>query len=66
MQSTKPKIESYPAPTHLATETDLSPQEVKAITEAVNPLIADAFALYVKTKKLSLTSLWFPFQHAIR
>ncbi|MFY9794712.1 MAG: ferritin-like domain-containing protein, partial [Candidatus Nitrosopolaris sp.] len=27
-----------------------SPQEVKAITEAVNPLIADAFALYVKTK----------------
>jgi starvation-inducible DNA-binding protein len=34
----------------LATETDLSPQETKAITEAVNPLIADAFALYVKTK----------------
>jgi starvation-inducible DNA-binding protein len=50
MQSTKTKIESYPAPSHLATETDLSPQEVKAITEAVNPLIADAFALYVKTK----------------
>jgi starvation-inducible DNA-binding protein len=50
MQSTKPKIESYPAPTQLATETDLSPQEAKAITEAVNPLIADAFALYVKTK----------------
>jgi starvation-inducible DNA-binding protein len=50
MQSTKTKIESYPAPTQLATKTDLSPQEVKAITEAVNPLIADAFALYVKTK----------------
>lgn len=50
MQSTKTKIESYPAPTQLATETDLSPQEAKAITEAVNPLIADAFALYVKTK----------------
>ena len=29
---------------------DLSPQEVEAITGAVNPLIADAFALYVKTK----------------
>ena len=40
MQSTKNKIESYPAP---ATETDLSTHEVKAITEAVNPLIADAF-----------------------
>jgi len=37
-------------PTQLATQTDLSPQEVKAVTEAVNPLIADAFALYVKTK----------------
>jgi starvation-inducible DNA-binding protein len=50
MQTTKTKIESYPAPTQLATKTDLSAQEVKAITEAVNPLIADAFALYVKTK----------------
>lgn len=50
MQSTKSKIESYPAPTQLATKTDLSSQEVKAITEAVNPLIADAFTLYVKTK----------------
>lgn len=34
----------------LSTVTDLAPQEVKAISEAVNPLIADAFALYVKTK----------------
>lgn len=50
MQSTKTKIESYPAPTQLATKTDLSSKEAKAITEAVNPLIADAFALYVKTK----------------
>jgi starvation-inducible DNA-binding protein len=50
MQSTKTKVESYPAPSQLATQTDLSPKEVKAITEAVNPLIADAFALYVKTK----------------
>jgi starvation-inducible DNA-binding protein len=50
MQSTKAKIESYPVPTQLATQTDLYPQETKAITEAVNPLVADAFALYVKTK----------------
>jgi hypothetical protein len=56
MQSTKTKIESYPAPTKLATKTDLSPQEVKAITEAVNPLIADGFALYVKTKNFH----WLP------
>lgn len=41
---------SFPAPKPLATVTDLTPQEVQAITEAVNPLIADAFALYVKTK----------------
>lgn len=34
----------------LATPTDLKPQEVAAIAEAVNPLIADALALYVKTK----------------
>jgi starvation-inducible DNA-binding protein len=50
MQSTKTKIESYPVPTQLATQTDLSPQETKAITEAVTPLVADAFALSVKTK----------------
>jgi starvation-inducible DNA-binding protein len=43
-------IKSYPAPSQLATVTDLAPQEVQAITEAVNQLIADAFALYVKTK----------------
>jgi starvation-inducible DNA-binding protein len=50
MQSTKTKVESYPAPTQLATKTDLTSKEVKAVAEAVNPLIADAFALYVKTK----------------
>src|SRR5436853_5004412 len=43
-------IKSTPAPQRLATVTDLTPQEVQAITEAVNPLIADAFALYTKTK----------------
>jgi starvation-inducible DNA-binding protein len=44
------KIQSYPAPPQLATPTDLKPQAVQAVTEAVNPLIADAFALYTKTK----------------
>lgn len=43
-------MKSYPPPAQLATPTDLTPHEVRAITETVNPLIADAFALYVKTK----------------
>lgn len=47
---THDKIKSFPAASQLATVTDLTSQEVQAITEAVNPLIADAFALYVKTK----------------
>jgi len=37
-------------PKPLATPTDLKEEEVRAVTAAVNPLIADAFALYVKTK----------------
>lgn len=41
---------SLPAPRQLATPTDLQPEEVQAVCDAVNPLIADAFALYVKTK----------------
>ena len=49
-QATKTQIKSFPAPAQLATVTDLTPQEAQAVTEAVNPLIADAFALYVKTK----------------
>jgi len=44
------RIKSFPAPKQLATPTDLKPEEVQAVVEAVNPLIADAFALYVKTK----------------
>lgn len=44
------KVKSYPSPAPLATPTDLTPHEVRAVTEMVNPLIADAFALYVKTK----------------
>jgi len=38
------------APKPLATPTDLKDEEVQAVTAAVNPLIADAFAMYVKLK----------------
>lgn len=48
--ATVARIESYPAPKQLATPTDLRPEEVRSVVEAVNPLIADAFALFVKTK----------------
>jgi starvation-inducible DNA-binding protein len=41
---------SYLAPEQLATPTDLQAKEVKEVVETINPLIADAFVLYVKTK----------------
>ena len=44
------RAKSYPPPPQLGTPTVLTPHEVKAVTETINPLIADAFALYVKTK----------------
>jgi starvation-inducible DNA-binding protein len=44
------KTVSYPAPAQLATPTGLKPEEVREIVKVVNPLIADAFALYLKTK----------------
>jgi len=47
---TNGQIKSYPAPKQLATPTDLKPEEAQSVTEAVNPLIADAFALFTKTK----------------
>jgi starvation-inducible DNA-binding protein len=37
-------------PKPLSTPTDLSAEATRAIAGAVNPLIADAFALYLKTK----------------
>ncbi len=43
-------VRSYPAPKPQTTLTDLDAKEVQAVTEALNPLIADAYALYVKTK----------------
>lgn len=43
-------IQDYPSPEQLATPTDLKTEEVKKIVETINPLVADAFALFVKTK----------------
>jgi len=37
-------------PSQLATPTDLTRDQEQAVVAAVNPLVADAFALYVKTK----------------
>ena len=48
--ATAEKTRFHPAPKQLATVTDLEPKAVEAITKALNPLIADAFAVYFKTK----------------
>ncbi len=37
-------------PSQLATPSDLKPAAAAAIAEAINPIIADAFALYLKVK----------------
>jgi starvation-inducible DNA-binding protein len=37
-------------PAELATRTDLTPEATTAVTNALNPLLADTFALYLKTK----------------
>ena len=49
-QVRKHQAQSFAVPAPLATVTGLTHKEVQAITEAINPLIADAFALYIKTK----------------
>ncbi len=38
------------APAELATHTDLTLEATDAVTNALNPLLADAFPLYLKTK----------------
>ena len=38
------------SPAELATRTDLTPEATNAVTNALNPLLADVFALYLKTK----------------
>jgi starvation-inducible DNA-binding protein len=47
---TSVQVKTFPAPPKLATPTDLTPKESQAITEALNPIVANLFALYVKTK----------------
>ena len=37
-------------PRQLATSTDLKPDDARMIAQTVNPLVADAIALYIKTK----------------
>ena len=50
MQSTLSAIKTYPAPPPLATPTDLSAAQAGAVVKALNGLIADTLALYMKTK----------------
>jgi starvation-inducible DNA-binding protein len=44
------KLEPRPTAAPLDTPTDLSEQAVREISAALNTLLADTFALYVKTK----------------
>ncbi|MGS0747689.1 Dps family protein [Halpernia sp. GG3] len=46
----KMEAKGFPAPSQLSVPTDLKPTQVENCVNAVNPLIADAFALYTKTK----------------
>lgn len=43
-------IPDFPAPQQLASPTDLTSEGARLVTAALNPLVADAFALYLKTK----------------
>jgi starvation-inducible DNA-binding protein len=44
------KLERSPAPARLDTPTDLSPAAVREVSAALNAILADTFALYIKTK----------------
>src|SRR5438128_9473223 len=46
----KHKVIVSSTPKELATPSDLSEEGRRAIAEIINPLVADAFALFVKTK----------------
>ena len=48
--ATAEKTRFYPAPKQLATPSDLEPKAVEQIVNALNPLVADALATYLKTK----------------
>lgn len=51
-KSPKPAVDEAPRPSrgNLETPTDLDEEAVAAVSEAVNGLVADSFALYLKTK----------------
>src|SRR3954470_5877796 len=44
------KLEPHTAPARLDTPTDLSDDAVREVSAALNALLADTFALYIKTK----------------
>ncbi|MDL2342870.1 DNA starvation/stationary phase protection protein [Deinococcus sp. MIMF12] len=44
------KTTAYPAPTALKTPTDLEANSAQKIVEAINPIIADAYAVHLKSK----------------
>jgi starvation-inducible DNA-binding protein len=44
------KLERVDSPASLDTPTDLSPKAVEEVSEALNVLLADTIALYIKTK----------------
>ena len=50
MTSKVRKLEPREAAARLNTPTDLSDEAIQEVTEALNGLLADTFALYVKTK----------------
>lgn len=50
MTSKVKKLEPRTAPARLDTPTDLSSDAVREVSAALNALVADTFALYVKTK----------------
>lgn len=50
MTDTANKVKTFPAPRPLATPNDLPDEAIAKITEHLNSIVADAFALYTKTK----------------
>src|SRR6188472_2813376 len=50
MTSKVRKLEPHTAPARLDTPTDLSNDAVREVSAALNALLADTFALYLKTK----------------
>ncbi len=53
VRTLEPRHKVAPA---LDTPTDLSPEAVKAISGQLNAILADSFALYLKTKNFHCTS----------